>query len=111
MSRSLIAALLSAFVFPGAGQMYLRRRARACLYALPAAACAVYFVSQMLTRISPMVDQISSGAMAFDPAAIAAQLEQHGGSARMDMALSIMVLCWVASIVDAWWCGRRVAVA
>ena len=106
MSRSVSAALLSALVFPGAGQLYLRRRARACLFAIPAAACAYYFVSQMLARVMPMVDQISNGTMALDPVAIAAQLEQHGGSARMDIALAIMVLCWVASIVDAWWCGR-----
>ncbi len=111
MSRSVSAALLSALVFPGAGQVFLRRRARACLFAIPAAACAYYFISQMLERVMPMVDQISNGTMALDPVAIAAQLEQHGGSARMDMALGVMVLCWVASIADAWWCGRSNAVA
>ena len=86
-------------------------RARACLFAIPAAACAYYFVSRMLARISPLVDQISSGSMALDPVAIAAQLEQQGGSASMDIALSIMVFCWLASIADAWWCGRANAVA
>jgi hypothetical protein len=111
MSRSVVAAVISALVFPGAGQFYLRRRARACLFAVPAAACAIYFVRQMLAQVMPMVDQIAAGAMALDPVAIAAQLERQGGTARLNAAIIIMVLCWLASIADAWWCGRATDVA
>ena len=106
MSRPLIAALLSALVFPGAGQVYLRRRARACLFAVPVALCAFYFVRQMLARVMPMVDQIMAGTLALDPVAIAARMEQDGASSSLNLAASIMVLFWAASIIDAWWCAR-----
>lgn len=106
MSRPITAALLSALVFPGAGQFYLGRRARACLFAVPVALGAIYFVRQMLARVMPMVDQITAGTLALDPAAIAARMEQDGGSTALNVAATVMVLLWVASIIDAWWCGR-----
>lgn len=108
MNRSLIAALASGLVFPGAGQLFLRRPARACVFLIPAALAVVVFVSGLLARINEVLDQAKAGTLALDPFAIAARLEQQDSSVAGQISAAVIVLCWIASIVDAWWCGRQV---
>ena len=107
MNRSLIAAFASGLVFPGAGQLFLRRPKRACLFLIPAAIAVTVFVSGLLARISVLADQVQAGTLALDPVAIAAQLEQQDSSVAGQVSAAVMVVCWIASIVDAWWCGRE----
>jgi hypothetical protein len=107
MNRSVSAALLSAFVFPGAGQLFLKRPARACVFLLPALVAVGYFIGQVMARASAIVDQVLAGSLPLDPALIAARLEsQDGGSALMTASVVVMLACWVGSIVDAWLIGR-----
>lgn len=108
MERSLTAALLSALVFPGAGQFYLKRPWRACLFMLPALAAAFLFVRQVMALAGPLVDKVLSGGLAADPLAIAAELERQGGVAggHADLAAAVMIVCWIASIADAWLLAR-----
>ncbi|MEO7494400.1 MAG: hypothetical protein ABIT83_06625 [Massilia sp.] len=108
MRPAVTAALLSGLVFPGAGQVYLRRPWRACLFALPTLWAAVYFVGQVWTRVSAMRDQVLSGSVPLDPAVIGARLEHDGSNtALLSVATWVMLLCWLVSIADAWWLGRQ----
>lgn len=107
MNRSLKAALLSAFIFPGAGQLFLKRRGRACLFLLPSLVAAVYYFDQVMTRASAIAEQILAGKGPLDPAQLAAQLESDApGSPLMTAAAVVMIVCWIASIVDACLIGR-----
>jgi hypothetical protein len=108
MDRSVSAALLSAFVFPGAGHLFLRRAARGCLFLLPALLAVVYFVGQVMSRASAIADQILAGTVPLDPALIAAQLESQGdsGSPLMTLSVVVMIVCWAGSIVDSFLIGR-----
>lgn len=108
MDRSLRAALLSALVFPGAGQLYLGRRARGCLFMLPALAAAGYVLAQVFERTSALLDDINSGRLAFDPVLIAARLEQQGqdGAPLTTVAVAVMLACWAVSALDAYRTGR-----
>ena len=109
MDKSLIAALLSALVFPGAGQVYLKRRLRGLLFIVPALVAAGYFFRQVMASASLLVDQVMNGTLAPDPLLIAAELERQGGVSTplMDVAAMVMLACWIASIADAWLLGRR----
>src|SRR4051812_18356428 len=80
MQRAVPAALLSALVFPGAGHLYLRRRARACAFIVPTLVAAVVFVGDVARRASGLADQVVAGTLPLDPAAIAAQLQSQGGN-------------------------------
>lgn len=107
MNRSVIAALLSALVFPGAGHFYLKRPARALAFLLPAAAAVLYFLGKVAGQVSEMVGLVQSGALAFDPVAIGARLEHSGiDSPMMTMAIWVMIACWLGAIVDAALLGR-----
>ena len=109
MNRSVKAALISALVFPGAGHLYLKRRARACLFLLPTLVAMAVFLNDAMEQASAIAGQIMAGTMSADPVAMAARLEQQGGSTLATMALIVMVVCWIGAAVDAWRLGRAQA--
>ncbi|MES2152052.1 MAG: hypothetical protein V4508_19920 [Pseudomonadota bacterium] len=108
MDRSLKAALLSALVFPGAGQLYLRRYVPAAAFVLVALAPLWYLSDLVLARATSIVDQVLSGALAPDAALIASQIEHQSGAEGLLPTLAgwLLLACWVVSIADAWWSGR-----
>jgi hypothetical protein len=106
MKRAVSAALLSAFVFPGAGQLYLRRPARACVFLVPALVAAVFFFSDMFERASALADQVLAGTLPLDPVAIAARLDSQGGSLLASVSAIVLLACWVGSIVDSFIVAR-----
>jgi len=106
MNRAVSAALISALVFPGAGHLYLRRGARACLFLLPTLAAVAVFLNDAMAQASAIAAQIMAGTISADPLAIAARLEQNGGSTLASVALTVMVVCWIGATVDAYMLGR-----
>jgi hypothetical protein len=110
MSRPVTAALISALVFPGAGHLYLKRAGRGMLFLLPTLAAVVLFLNQALDQATEIAGQIMSGTVAADPAAIAARMEQSGGSSTLGtVAATVMVICWVGAIADSYLLARRAA--
>ena len=108
MKRPVVAALLSGLVFPGAGQLYLKRPLRACVFLIPAAVAVVIFIQGLVSRASDMLDQINAGTLLPDPVAIAAQLEkQDGGSLLSNVCAFVMIACWVLSVLDAYLLARK----
>ena len=106
MNRSVKAALISALVFPGAGHLYLKRGARACLFLLPTLVAVVVFLNDAMEQATEIAGQIMAGTMPADPVAMAARLEQHGGSTLATVAAAVMVVCWIGAAVDAYMVGR-----
>jgi hypothetical protein len=109
MKPAVSAALLSAFVFPGAGHLYLRRPARACVFLVPALVAAVIFFGDLFARASALADQVLAGTMPLDPAAIAARLESQDGSLLASVSGIVLLACWVGSIVDSFVVARGAA--
>ena len=110
MNRSVKAALLSALVFPGAGQVFLKRGARACLFVLPTIAAITVFVNDALTQATLIADQILAGTAPLDPVALAVRLEQGSGDSALGTAAAIvMLVCWIGATVDAYLLGRTSA--
>lgn len=109
MDRAVTAALLCALVFPGTGQLYLKRRRRGWLFVLLTLAAVVYFVVQILGPVLAIADEISAGTVPLDPLAIAIRLEDHGHAASPlhSVAALVMLGCWIASTIDAWRLGRQ----
>lgn len=108
MDSAVKAALLSGLVFPGAGQLFLKRPQRACLFMLPALAASAYFLYQVVGRALAMTRLILDGSLPADPFAIIARLRQNAPDPTlMNIAVWTIVACWLGSTVDAWWLGRR----
>jgi TM2 domain-containing membrane protein YozV len=107
MQRAVIAALLSAFVLPGAGHLYLRRPGRACLFLLPALAALVVVTGEIMKRASSLAAQVLAGTLPLDPAAIAARVNAQGVFSGIGtLALVVLAACWIGSIIDSFIVGR-----
>lgn len=108
MKRSTTAALLSGLVFPGLGQFLLRRHVRACLFLLVMAVAVFILGRHVLALADAIVTDLNSGALPFDPVAIAARIEAGGADqASITVASWVALLCWLASVGDALWPDQR----
>lgn len=103
MDRSVKAALLSALVFPGAGQYYLGRRLRAIAFGLPALLAAAYVLRSVWGLAVMISAEIESGRVELDPFALAERIHQQGAGhyGSLNLAGLIMLGCWLASIAEA----------
>jgi len=109
MSRAVSAALLSALVFPGVGQLYLKRRRRGWLFVLVALVAVLVFMAPIMELVMRISDEIASGKLPYDPIAIAMRLEdgRQPSTPLQSVAPLVMVVSWIASTVDAWLLGRK----
>lgn len=108
MNRSAKAALLSGLVFPGVGQLFLKRPLRAMIFLLPSLIASWYFTSAILQPLLAIAADIASGALPFDPFLIQARVDQSRiDTGPMNLAAAVLVVAWLASTVDAWLLGRR----
>ena len=105
------AALLSAFVFPGAGQFYLKKYWRALIIMVPAAIGLCYIIwSETLAALS-----ILDGAIVkWDTGAANLQeLSNVAGSKMLTTdpyhgAVFYLIVCfWIFSIIDAYIIGKE----
>jgi hypothetical protein len=107
MDRSLKAAMLSALVFPGVGQLYLKRTARGMIFLLPALIASWYFANAVLQPVMAIAADLGSGALPFDPSLIQARVDQtRVDTSMMNLATMVLVFAWLASTIDAWLVGR-----
>ena len=99
-----LALLLSALVFPGSGHFVLGRKARGCLFLVPALIALVLVLRQIMARLDQVMAQIDSGALPLDVQLIVEKvdaLSANDGPA-MTVAMSVLVACWIGSLIDTW---------
>jgi hypothetical protein len=101
MKPKVVAALLSALVLPGAGQFYLRRRARAWLFLIPALVAGLFYLNHAFDQANALADQLLSGSGALDPAALVAHAESAPTPLLVTLSGIVFVVCWVGSVLEA----------
>jgi hypothetical protein len=92
MKQALKGALLSGLVFPGLGQLALKRYPRGLAFMAVALACTIYIVK---TAVDAVVRSLPN----LDPAGMATLPAPSGGATGP--ALWILGLCWVWGVLDA----------
>ncbi len=97
------AALFSALLFPGLGQLLvLKRRNRALLFMVTAFAALLFLLRTAFTAASRIAEQVTAGTLPLDPQAIAAQIEAtNSGGMAGNIAATVLLVAWLASILDA----------
>jgi hypothetical protein len=104
LSKRNLALLLSALVFPGSGHFVLGRKARGCLFLVPALVALVLVLRQIMARLDQVMAQIDSGALPLDVQLIVEKvdaLSANDGPA-VTLAMSVLVACWIGSLIDTW---------
>ena len=110
MSNSLKAALLSGLVFPGLGQVVLKRYRRGVVLMLIVLACLSVLVAIALQRAFAILKQIELAGGAIDMDAIlsaAAQSSTTSDTLVFNYVSLLIIVCWVFGVVDAYRIGRK----
>ena len=111
MKRSTKAALLSAFVFPGVGHLYLRQFVFGILLS-GGSVCAIYsIVSSAMSKALEIAETIQSegGALDFDAlASLMSEQSRVAESSSLSIATIALIAFWVVAILDSYRVGRVV---
>lgn len=110
MKTSTKAALLSAFIFPGAGHFYLKQRGVGNLILVTTIASLSYLCWHAYQRAQLISEQIFSGEIPLQLDAIYSAVTQApvGNEAIwINLATAGFIVTWIIGIADAYRLGRR----
>ena len=107
MKKSMKAALLSGLVFPGAGQIHLGQRRRGWAFIVSVILIFVYIVIHMTMHAYREIAAAAAKGVAIEMDAL-----QKAVAASSDTVttagLALLVLIWLAAILDAYVAGERI---
>jgi TM2 domain-containing membrane protein YozV len=112
MKKSAKAALLSAFVFPGAGHIYLRKYTAGILLAGVSFAAIYYLITKTVERAFEISEKIQNGDIPLDVQAITELVAQQSNGADtqvLNIALIAFFIFWLIGIFGAYRAGRNLA--
>ena len=107
MSRSTTAMLLSAFVMPGAGQLYLKRVLRGMVLIVVSLVCLWIIGDSMMQQATIVLDQLQSGEAALDAGHIAELVDKTPRSSASGIATWVLIGCWLVGMIDTYWLGKK----
>ena len=102
MKPSHRAALMNAFLFPGVGQLYLKRVARGLLFLAPTLIAALVFINGAMEVAQEVAAQVMAGTVSLDPTVLAARIEASPADGPwMNASVYAIIAFWAGSIIDA----------
>ena len=110
MSNSLKAALLSGLVFPGLGQVVLKRYRRGVVLMFIVLACLSIVVAKAVQQAFSILKQIelAGGTINMDAISNAAtQSYTNSDSLVFNSILLLIIVCWILGVVDAYRIGKK----
>jgi len=109
MNKPLKAALFSALIFPGAGQLFLKKYISACYFAVFASVGLYLLLSNLMVIGQDIIDKVQRGELIADLATITELVQQHSATAMgsFSPALIIFLVAWLVSVVDAYRVGKK----
>jgi hypothetical protein len=110
MHKATKAALLSALVFPGCGQFYLKSKLRGVVFSGFSAACLYLIISFAVDIANDISEKVLSGDIPLDIGGLAAEisLQLNGSDGEgPNLAMILLLGCWGVAIIDAFILGRN----
>lgn len=109
MKKSSKAALLSALLFPGVGQMYLKRYLRGLLPMVLVLTGLGVLITRATLRALEVLDkmQASGGAIDMNVASNLAVTSVASGDPYSSVIVLVISCCWIFSVVDAYRLGKE----
>jgi hypothetical protein len=108
MKKSTKAVLLSALVFPGAGQIYLHSYLPGVALITASGAAILYMVLKAVEHALQIVAKIQSGQVRLDETAIAELLNsQPVGTENylINLCMTVFIVCWLIAMIHSYWVG------
>jgi hypothetical protein len=108
MKKSIKASLISAFVFPGAGHIYLKKYFPGLLLVGVSSLGIYYLILNMVEKALQIVEKIQLGHVQAD-ATVINQLLSNQSTGSESQLLSIatiaIAICWIIGILDSYRIG------
>ncbi len=111
MTKSMKAALLSAFVFPGVGHVFLKKYISAAVLAGIAFGGLYFLITKAVERALQITEKIQSGEIQLDITGISELVSNQstGTEAQLqNIAAAVLVITWLIGILDAYRVGRKI---
>jgi hypothetical protein len=108
MKTAIKAALLSALVFPGVGQMHLKRYLRGLIpMVLTLTGLGVLIAQATVGALQELEKmQIQGGLMDLNAVANRAAASSASGDWYSPLIVPMIVVCWLFSVIDAYMLGK-----
>jgi len=109
MKKSIKAALLSAFVFPGMGHIYLKKYIHGVVLTGVSIAGSYYLISKTVEKSLQIVEKMQRGDVPIDITVInELVLTQSTGSETLllNIVTVTVFICWLIGIVHSYMVGR-----
>jgi len=110
MNNSLKGALLSGLVFSGLGQIILKHYKRGIALMLTVSAGLLVIIVKAVQQAVTILEKIGSEGGAIDMSAVskaATQASTTSDSLIFNLALSLIIFCWIIGVVDAYRIGKK----
>ena len=110
MKNSTKGVLLSALVFPGLGQVVLKRYLPGFSIMLVVVTALIMLVREALRQAHAILARLEAEGGPVDMAAIteaAQKAAEESGSATSTVALLLLVASWCIGVFHAWYTGRK----
>ncbi len=97
------AALMSALLFPGMGQIYLKQYLRGCAFLLPVLGGITVMIVATVSAVWRSLNRIQADGGAIDPAVI----DRISQGTDYFSAISFVIMgIWILSVIDAYSAGK-----
>jgi hypothetical protein len=108
MNKAIKAALLSALVFPGSGQMYLKRYVRGLIPMVLTLTGMGMLIAQATVGAFQELEkiQIQGGLVDLNAVANRAVASSASGDWYSPLIMPLIVVCWLFSVIDAYLLGK-----
>ena len=110
MNNSIKGALLSGLVFPGLGQVVLKRYKRGIAFLLAASIILLVIVVKTIQQAFTILEKMEAegGGISMDTITNAvSQASTPSKSLTFNLLLFFLILCWIIGVIDAYRVGRN----
>jgi len=110
MKKSTKAILLSAFVFPGAGQISLKRYKRAFVFIIPVLVSTIYVITGAIQQAVMILEKIEAKGSIIDInqiLQIVTDVQNVSETVFLQRLFYLIMIFWIASIIDAYKIGKK----
>jgi hypothetical protein len=109
MQKSTKAALLSAFVFPGAGLLWLKKYGYAAIFIVPAIAVIFYILSETKKIADTLSAKIADGSIPFDTSIILSEMTKmtHDPALHLSEAMWLFIASLILSAIASYAVGKK----
>jgi TM2 domain-containing membrane protein YozV len=108
VKKSTKAVLLSAFIFPGVGHIYLKKFMPGVVLVGSSFAAISYLISRIVERAFQISDRIQRGDVQLDIETITEFVSKQSTGADtqlLNIATIALIICWLIGIIDSYRIG------